>query len=224
MRNPGAQVVSVHVGVPREYHWLGRTLTSSIAKRAVAGPVAVRGVNLAGDDQSDRNQHGGLDKVAYIYAAEDQAWWEDELGTQLDPGIFGQNVTTSGLDVTHAVIGERWRIGTALLQVTEPRTPCWKLGMRMGDKAFPRRFAAARRPGAHTRLLEEGRIAAGDRVVIEGRPSHGITIDDVNRVYYGDDPDVGKLLRAPELAAHWQRWAGHRTVWHLDEEAKRRER
>lgn len=224
MQDPSAHVVSVHVGEPREYQWLGRTLTSSIVKHPVAGPIAISGVNLAGDDQADRAQHGGVDKVAYIYAAEDQAWWETELGRPLPAAIFGQNITSRGLDVTHAVIGERWRIGTALLQVTEPRTPCWKLGMRMGDKRFPRQFAAARRPGAHTRLLEPGEVSAGDPIVIEDRPSHGITVDDVFRVYLREDPDVGKLLRAPELAAHWRAWVEHRTVWHLDEEAKRGER
>lgn len=221
MATSSARVVSVHVGHPREYRWLNRALVSSIFKERVAGAVEIRGVNAAGDDQADRNQHGGPDKVLYLYAAEDQVWWESELGTALDHGVFGQNVTTTGLDITHALIGETWRIGTALLQVTEPRTPCWKLGMRMGDKAFPRRFAAARRPGAHTRLLEEGVVQAGDPIIVESRPAHGITVDDVNRVYFGDDPDAAKLLRAPELAAHWRTWIAHRTVWHLDEEAKR---
>ena len=217
-----ARVVSVHVGRPQEHRWLGRTVVSSIFKERVDGPIEVRGVNADGDDQADRQQHGGPDKVLYVYAREDQTWWESELGIPLDAGVFGQNVTTSGLDVTNAVVGETWRIGTALIQVTEPRTPCWKLGMRMGDKAFPRRFAAARRPGVHTRLLQSGLIEAGDTVTVERRPAHGLTVSDVNRIYYGDDPDAAKLLQAPELAGHWRTWVEHRTVWHLDEEAKRR--
>lgn len=222
MNHPHPHVGSVHVGRPVEYFWLGRTVRSSIIKRPVHGPLLVRGVNALGDDQADRDQHGGADKVLYVYAGEDQAWWEAELGVPLEPGIFGQNLTTVGVDVTHAVIGETWRIGTALVQVTEPRTPCWKLGMRRGDRLFPRRFAAARRHGAHTRLLQEGLIGPGDPVTIERRPAHGITVADVNRVYDGDDPDVAKLLRAPELATHWQKWARHRTVWHLDEEKRDR--
>lgn len=220
MGSSPARVVSVHVGQPKEYEWLGRTVRSSIFKDTVDGPIEVRGVNAAGDDQADRRQHGGPDKVLYVYAQEDLDWWESELGI---PAGFGQNVTTSGLDVTNAVIGQTWRIGTALVQVTEPRTPCWKLGMRMGDKAFPRRFAAARRPGAHTRLLQPGVIRAGDAVTVVQTPAHGVTVDDVNRIYYGDDSDAARLLGVPELAAHWRTWVAHRTVWHLDEEAKRAE-
>lgn len=214
-------VVSVQVGRPRDHQWLGRVLRTGIFKSPVDGPVRVRGVNLDGDDQADRAQHGGADKVVYAYAREDQDWWAGELGRPLDPGAFGQNLTTAGLDLGRAVIGERWRVGTAVLQVSEPRTPCWKLGLRMGDRGFPRRFAAARRTGVLLRIDTEGVLQAGDAVEVLSRPAHGVTCDVVNRVYYGDEPDVAVLHTAPELAAHWREWADHRTVWHLDEERRR---
>src|SRR5919205_1072755 len=122
-----ARVISVNVGTPREVDTGRRIVRTAIWKHPVEGRVPVRGVNLAGDDQADRSVHGGPDKAVYAYAAEDTEWWERELGRQLGPGTFGENLTVRGLDVTGALIGERWRIGTALLEVTAPRIPCWKL-------------------------------------------------------------------------------------------------
>lgn len=212
------RVASLQVGRPQTYAWLGRELTTSIFKSRVAGPVAVRGVNLDGDDQADRQVHGGSDKVVYAYAREDLDWWASQLGRELEGGAMGENLTLLGIDVTGAVVGERWRVGTALLQVSEPRTPCWKLGLRMGDARFPRRFAAARRPGAHLRLLEPGVVQAGDEVIVAQRPAHGVTLADVVAVYFGDSDDLAPLLTVPELSEHWRKWAAHRTVWHLDEE------
>lgn len=106
------------------------------------GPVAVRATHLEGDEQADLRHHGGSDKAVYAYAAEDLSWWSDELGRDLGPAAFGENLTTLGLNLRSAVIGEQWCIGSAVLQVSEPRTPCWKLGMRLGDPALPRAFAA----------------------------------------------------------------------------------
>ena len=211
-------VASLQVGGPRTYRWLGRDLTTSIFKSRVEGPVALAGVNLAGDDQADRNVHGGADKVVYAYAREDLDWWAGELGREVEDGAMGENLTLRGVDVTGAVVGERWRVGTAVLQVSEPRTPCWKLGLRMDDPRFPRRFAAARRPGAHLRLLQPGVLQIGDSVTVQQRPAHGVTLADVVAVYFGDSDDLAPLLEVPELSAHWREWARHRTVWHLDEE------
>src|SRR5690242_9734402 len=130
---PGTgRVLSVNVGRPRTITWLGQTATTAIWKEPLAGRVAVRGVNLAGDTQADRQVHGGPDKAVYVYAAEDTGWWEGELGLPLVPGNFGENLTLAGVDVTGAVVGETWAIGTAVLQVAQPRIPCWKLGARLG--------------------------------------------------------------------------------------------
>lgn len=220
---PG-RLLSVHVGGPQTYEWLGRTLVTSIFKERVTGPVRVSGHNLEGDDQSDRKSHGGADKAVYAYAREDEDWWEGELGRPVPEGYFGENLTTLGLDLTNAVIGETWRAGTALLQVTEPRTPCWKLGLRSGDPGFPRRAAKSRRPGVLLRILAEGVLQAGDPVEITARPAHGVTAAAINRIYYGEDRDLRLIYQTPELAAHWRGWADHRTVWHEEDERQGRMR
>src|ERR671919_3044126 len=151
-------VLSVNVADIREVPRGGRMVKTGIWKLPVEGRVAVRGVNVVGDEQADRSVHGGPDKALYAYAREDYAWWERQLGRPLDPGTFGENLTTEGIQVTDALVGERWRAGSVVLQVTSPRVPCWKLGVRMGDPGFPRRFAAAGRPGAYLAILEEGAV------------------------------------------------------------------
>lgn len=220
---PPPSLVSVQVGTPRDYLWLGRPLRSSIVKDPVSGPVAVGTTHLEGDVQADPSQHGGPDKAAYAYAVEDLDWWATNLGRAMPPGMCGENLTTRGLDLREATIGERWRIGTAVLQVTEPRTPCWKLGMRMGDKHFPRAFTQARRTGVLLRVLQTGHVQKGDAIEVDGVPEHGVRAADVTSMYLGDDVDVPRVLAASELAAHWHKWAAHRTIWHLDEERKRGE-
>lgn len=212
-------VLSVQVGGPQTHRWLGREIVTSIVKHPVTGPVAVGPVNLAGDDQSDRDHHGGADKAVYAYAREDADWWEGELGREVENGLFGENLTTAGLDLTNAVIGQTWCVGTAVLQVSEPRTPCWKLGFKLGDAAFPRRAAASRRPGVLLRVLQQGTLRAGDAVTLGPPPAHGVTAADVNRVYYRDVRDPAAIFAAPELAAHWRTWANHRTIWHEQDDA-----
>lgn len=205
-----ASLLSVNVGTPREIEWLGRGATTAIWKAPVRGRVAVAGVNLAGDDQADRTFHGGPDKAVYAYAREDLDWWAKELERPVTEGTFGENLTLAGLDVTGALIGERWEIGSTVLEVSQPRTPCWKLGARMGDPEFPVFFAAAGRPGAYLRIVEEGELGAGDPVRVVGRPSHRLTVGDVARIYHGDRDRAEELLGAPELAEGWQDWARER--------------
>src|SRR4051812_33290251 len=170
-----ASLVSVNVGRPRQVGTGRRTASTAIWKAPVEGRVALRGVNLAGDDQADRTVHGGPDKAVYAYAAEETELWEAELGGPLGPGVFGENLTVRGMPVSEAVIGERWELGTALLEVAQPRMPCFKLGLRMGDPRFPKRFAAADRPGAYLRVVREGDIGAGDPIEVVSRPAHGVT-------------------------------------------------
>ena len=149
-----ARVASVNVGRPRPVDTGRRVVETAIWKRPVAGRVAVRGVNVDGDDQADRTVHGGPDKAVYAYALEEIRQWEDELGRPLGAAAFGENLTTEGIDVSGALVGERWRIGTTLLEVVQPRLPCFKLGLRMGDPTFVKRFArvvAARRVPADRR-------------------------------------------------------------------------
>jgi MOSC domain-containing protein YiiM len=203
-------LVSVNVGGPREIEWLGKRDTTAIWKEPVDGRVPVTGVNLAGDDQADRRFHGGEDKAVYAYAREDYEWWAGELGRALEPGTFGENLTVEGLDVTDALVGERWSVGSVVLEVAGPRTPCWKIGARMGDAEFPVWFAAAGRPGAYLRIVNEGELGAGDGIEVVHRPAHRLSVGEVARIYHGDRARCVELLQAPELGEEWRAWVADR--------------
>ncbi|HLO35258.1 MAG TPA: MOSC domain-containing protein, partial [Candidatus Deferrimicrobium sp.] len=164
-----AGIRSVNVGRPRTLEFRDGVVSTASWKSPVSGRVRVRGVNLDGDDQADREVHGGPDKAVYAYASEDTGWWAQELGRPLEPGTFGENLTTFGLDLAGAVVGERWAVGSTVLEVSQPRIPCYKLGIRMGDPMFPRQFAAAGRPGAYLRIVSEGDIGAGDAIRVLSR-------------------------------------------------------
>jgi MOSC domain-containing protein YiiM len=200
-------VESVNVGTPREVSWRGGTVTTAIWKDPVQGRVRVRGVNVDGDRQANLEAHGGVDKALYTYGAEDLEWWAGQLGREVPPGSFGENLTVRGVDVSGALVGERWRAGGTLLEVSQPRTPCFKLGIRMGSQRFPSRFAAAGRPGAYLRILAEGEVAAGDPVEVVHRPGHGLTVAEVSRIYHQDHAGAARLLQVPELADTWKQWA-----------------
>jgi MOSC domain-containing protein YiiM len=203
---PG-KVLSVNVGGVRAFDYNGRPARSAIWKSPLPGRIAARGVNLAGDDQADRQAHGGPDKAVYAYAVEDARWWEQEIGRGLAPGEFGENLTTAGIEVNAALVGERWQVGTTVLEVSEPRIPCWRLGVRMNDRVFPRRFTEALRPGAYLRIVVEGSVGAGDEIRVVERPDHGLTIRDVFRIYTRDRDEVQRLLTVPRMSESWKRWA-----------------
>lgn len=174
------RVVSVNVGLPRIVEWHGRQVSTAIWRTPVDGPVEVGEERLANDQSADLRVHGGPDKAVYAYSSEDYGWWASEMpGTSFHPALFGENLTTSGVDLAGAVIGERWQVGSTVLEVSEPRFPCAKLGMRMGDAAFVDRFDVAGRNGAYFRIVETGRLEAGDEVVRLSVPDHGIRIADV---------------------------------------------
>ena len=200
-------VTSVNVGQPRQFELNGRSFTSAIWKFPVEGRLQVRGVNIVGDDQADREVHGGHDKAVYAYAQEDYDWWTAQLGFAPEPGTFGENLTVTGIDLNGSLVGDRWRVGSAVLEVTQPRLPCFKLGVRMGDARFPRRFARAARWGTYLAIVEEGEIGAGDRIELIHRPPHHVTVDLVARVYYHDHSRAGELLEADSLPAGWRGWA-----------------
>jgi MOSC domain-containing protein YiiM len=205
-----ARLAAVNVGLPADHEWLGRTVTTAIFKAPVSGRVAVRCYQVDGDRQAAPKFHGGRDKAVYAYAAEDVAWWESELGRSLGAAAFGENLTVTGMDVSGAVIGERWRLGSTLLQVTAPRLPCFKLGLRSGDRHLPRRFAGAGRPGAYLTVVQEGEIGAGDAIEVLDRSAHGVTVSDVARAYHVDRDLAPRLLQAPELPRSWRAWAAER--------------
>ena len=205
-------MVSVNVGTARRIDAGRKPVTSAIWKSAVEGPVAVRGVNLDGDEQADRSVHGGRDKAVYAYASEEISAWEAELGRELGSGAFGENLTTEAIDVSGALVGERWRIGTALLEVAQPRLPCFKLGIRMADPHFLRRFAKASRPGAYLRIIEEGHLSRGDPidVDIEHLPDHGVTMRLVSDAILLDATLIAQALEAPALPEQLRDWMAAR--------------
>jgi MOSC domain-containing protein YiiM len=204
-------ILSVNVGSIREFEYNGRPAKSAIWKHPVQDRVAARGVNLAGDDQADRKAHGGFDKAVYAYSIEDLQWWEKELGRPLEHGQFGENLTTQGVDVNESLIGERWQVGNVVLEVSEPRVPCWRFGVRMQDPMFPKRFTKAMRPGAYLRIISEGELGAGDAIERLVKPDHGVTIRDVFRIYVRDRGEIGRLLTVPQLSEGWRGWAAAKT-------------
>jgi MOSC domain-containing protein YiiM len=155
---------------------------SGIDKRPVTGRVAVHPLGLDGDVQINRKHHGGEGQAVYTYAQEDADWWERELGRELPAGRFGENLRTSGLDLLGAVIGERWRVGTALFEVTAWRTPCANFAQYWGIPDLVKRFAARGATGAYLRVLETGDLGAGDDVVVHERPDHGVTVGEAFRI------------------------------------------
>ncbi|WP_265521630.1 MOSC domain-containing protein [Oerskovia flava] len=151
---------------------------TAIDKRPVDGPVKVRAFGVYGDVQADRANHGGQEQAVYAYGQDDADWWSEQLEREIEPGLFGENLRVRGIPVSHAVVGERWAVGSALLEVTQPRTPCATFGRRMGEDRWVKRFAQANRTGAYLRVVETGTITVGDAVEVTYRPEHGVTLAD----------------------------------------------
>ncbi|MES2524603.1 MAG: MOSC domain-containing protein [Gemmatimonadota bacterium] len=170
------RILSVNVGGIREVEWNGRLVTTGIWKSPVAGRVAIHGENFDGDDQADRTVHGGLHKAIYAYAVEDYAYWRDAEEFSIEHGLFGENLTVEGIDLSRAVVGERWHVGSAVLEIAQPRFPCFKLGIRVGDNGFPKRFQQALRPGAYLRVITEGNVGTGDTIRVTDGPPGGVTM------------------------------------------------
>lgn len=196
-----SRLISVNVGLPKEVDTDRRIVETAFWEEPVGGRVKVRHDNLEGDRQADLTVHGGPDKAVYAYAIEETRLWEEELGRELGPGAFGENLTTEGVDVSGAVLGERWRIGTTLLEVVQPRLPCFKLGLKMGDPTFLKRFALASRPGAYLKILEEGDLGAGDPIGVDlgGRPDHGVSVRLVADAMLVDHSLIPRAREAPQL-------------------------
>ena len=200
------RVLSVNVGSIRAIEWRGGIVTTGIWKHPASGRVALRGVNFAGDDQADRTAHGGPDKAVYAYAREDYEFWREQEGIETSIGLFGENLTLEGIDLSSALVGERWSVGSALLEVAQPRLPCYKLGIRMGDPYFVRRFLRAQRMGAYLRIVREGDIGAGDAVHVTERPGHDVTLRMMTQAL--DDPEKAVKLRGVgRLPAFWRQVA-----------------
>ena len=209
-----ATVVSVNVGLPRTYDTDKGPVTTGIWKSPVAGRVRTVGVNLEGDAQADRENHGGWNKAIYAYAVEDLRYWERQMGRAFGPGAMGENLTVSGIDPNEALIGERWAVGSTVLEVSEPRSPCYRLGIRHDDVTLPRRFIAAQRPGTYLRIIEQGDIGAGDAIEVIERPDHFVTVRLAFQAWLVDRTLVPRLRAAPQLSDRWRAW--------IDKEPNRR--
>ena len=187
----------------------GKTVSTGIFKRPIDASAHLGELGISGDEQADPHAHGGPFRAAYAYAGEDYVWWSEQLGRPLSPGSFGENLTLSGIDVSGALIGERWHIGDAVVQVTSPRTPCYKLGIAMGDPHFVKRFADALRPGAYLRVVRSGSIAAGDSVVVASKPDHALSLAEMAKIYFFERARLSELL-VPDLTPEWREWVTER--------------
>jgi MOSC domain-containing protein YiiM len=201
-------VISVNVGRPRDVEWHGRTVRTSIWKDPVQGPVRVTPLNLEGDEQSDLSVHGGRDKAVYAYPAEHYEYWRQELGLDALPwGAFGENLTTAGIVEGEIGVGDTIRIGSVDLVVTQPRMPCFKLGIRFGRDDMVKRFLHSGRSGFYLAVVREGELTAGGALEMLSRDSHGVTVAAVAALDGGVfDPDLARrALAVPALADSWKR-------------------
>jgi MOSC domain-containing protein YiiM len=201
------KVLSVNVGLPREVRHRGKLVTTGIWKEPVDGPVAVRTLNLDGDRQADLRVHGGPEKAVYAYPSESYDLWSRERPElEVAPGTFGENLTLEGVLDEGVSVGDRFRVGTAELVVTQPRLPCFKLGLRMGRDAFVTEFLERGLLGFYLAVAREGEVAAGDAIVPRNRHPAGFGVTEVARLYVEGRDDVEGMRRAADLDAFPESW------------------
>jgi MOSC domain-containing protein YiiM len=204
------KILSVNVGVPREVLFGEEIVTTGIFKEPVEGPVKLRKLNLDGDKQADLTVHGGEDKAVYAYPMEHYEYWQRELpNTALPWGMFGENFTTEGLIEGAVNIGDRFRIGSAEVVATQPRMPCYKLGVKFGRMDVIRRFLASGRPGIYFKVLLEGEVEAGDSIELISKDENNITVKDIVRLYVKDNKDIESMQRAIRVRALPIGWRYH---------------
>ena len=204
------KVISVNVGRPRLVVWNQQPVSTGIYKLPVEGRVMLRRLNFDGDRQADLTVHGGPTKAGYAYPAEHYTYWREELpGTELPWGMFGENLTTEGLNESTVNIGDRFRVGSAEVMVTEPRMPCYKLGIKFGRSDILKRFLASGRSGFYFSVLREGEVGAGDEIELIARDQNNLTVADITRVYARDKDDVETLRRAIAHEALPESWREH---------------
>ena len=204
------KLISVNVGLPRDVDWNGKTITTGIFKEAVEGFVEVRRHNLDGDGQADLSVHGGPTKAVYAYPSEHYAYWSEELPEhELPWGSFGENFTVEGLDEESSCIGDGFRVGTAKLVVTEPRMPCFKLGIKFGRADIVKRFLKSQRSGFYFGVVEEGRVQAGDEFELLSRHPDGLSVADVTRLYTTEKGNAELLSKAISVSTLPESWRGY---------------
>lgn len=206
-----ARVVSVNVGCEVAASWAGGLKRTAIDKRPVTAAVQVGTLGADGDVQSDKDHHGGPDQALYAYAREDLDWWTDRLRRELRGGMFGENITTDGLDITGAVIGETWRLGDIVAQVTSPRVPCAVFRGWMDEPGWVKTFREAGRPGAYLRVLQPGMLRAGDPIELLARPADSVTVAAALEVFYRRDVEVMRRIEA--VPGHSGKYDGLTGEW-----------
>ncbi len=204
------RILSLNVGLPRQVEWRGKTVSTGIFKAPVEGRRGVTRVQIDGDGQADLTVHGGVDKAVYVYASEHYAWWRAELGRDdLAWGVFGENLTSEGLLDDDVAIGDRFRIGSVELRVTQPRMPCFKLGLRFGSADMVKRFQVSGRNGFYLAVTREGELGAGDAIERLERAEGSLSVPEVVRAYTAGADDLELVRRASGLAGLPEEWREH---------------
>ena len=205
---PAGRLISLNVGLPQDVAWQGRTVRTAVWKRPVEGPRRARRLNIDGDGQGDLGGHGGEQRAVFLYQLDSYRHWARELGRDdLEHGIFGENLTVEGLGDDEVCIGDRYRIGGAVLEVTQPRVTCYRVGIRVGDPRIPALLVSHRRPGFYLRVLDEGDVQAGDEIVKLASGPEGMTVVEVDGLLYlpgHPREQLRRALRIPALSPGWQ--------------------
>jgi MOSC domain-containing protein YiiM len=203
-----ARVLSINItSVVHQGEWTGSEGRTGIDKRSVVGSVEFKNNGVAGDRIIDTNVHGGYDQAVYAYAREDAQWWEKVIGEEIPAGKFGENLTTEGIDVNAAFVGEQWKIGSVILEVSQPRIPCrvfagfWKRATLIKD------FTQAGRPGAYLRIIQEGTAQAGDAIEVIYKPDHNVSISDLFSAKSGERAKINEIKVVPQLSQGFKEWA-----------------
>jgi MOSC domain-containing protein YiiM len=211
---PDMKLISVNVGLPRVVMYNGDPVSTGIFKTPITGRVMLRTLNLDGDRQADLSVHGGASKSAYVYPSEHYEYWKRELPEVALPwGIFGENFTTAGLSESELNIGDKFRVGSAVVMVTEPRMPCYKLGIRFGRSDIVKRFLASERTGFYLAVMQEGEVGAGDEIQLIEESKDNVKVSDITGLYTSEKHNVGLLRRAIEvetLPESWRSYFQHR--------------
>src|SRR6516162_2161469 len=202
-----ARLLSVNVGLPSDIAWKGRTVHTGIWKTPVSGRCGVGRLNLAGDGQGDLAGHGGEQRAVFVYQVESYRYWQDRLKrTGFVQGQFGENFTIDGLPDDSVGIGDRYQIGTALFEVTQPRVTCYRVGIRMNEPRMPALLTSSGRPGFYLRVLKEGEVGAGDEIVKVGEAEERMTVAEINALLYSSNHPPDRLERALRIKALSPGW------------------